>query len=72
MIVHLQTRRAGELRWHDRGERALPRGLLQDRTTTFLLDGLRYVVEDAFDDGSRVSVWARTDDGPSGATRPGR
>lgn len=71
VTVGLLTRRAGELRWHDRGEWTIARRLLRDRTATFLVDGLSYVVEDAFDDGRSVTVWARTDDGPPGA-RAGR
>lgn len=71
VAVSLLTRRAGELCWHDRGDWSLPRRLLRDRSATFLVDGLSYVVEDFFDDGGRTTVWARTDDGPAGA-RPGR
>lgn len=67
MEVSLLTRRAGELRWHDRGGWRVPRRLLHDRAATFLVDGLSYVVEDSFDDGGRLTVWARTDDGSPGA-----
>jgi hypothetical protein len=61
--LHLHTRRGGELSWQDRGRASLPRRVVEDGAGLIQYDGVAYELEDAFDDGRTVTVWARSPQG---------
>jgi hypothetical protein len=65
--VHLHTSREGHLDWTDRGPAEVPERVLEVGRSGLVCDGVVYAVEDVFDDGRTITVWAREDRTARGA-----
>lgn len=64
VAVELHTRRTGELQWHDRGKAHVPETVTTGRSRALRYDAVVYAVEDVYDDGRTVTVWARAPESP--------